>query len=199
MPQHFHNYRSIWAIVPIILLILLIIKNTQKIQAQIFLVGFFSIWLLIFEYFNIYETKFKKRHGYILQDTQNNFKLFVKKQLKTGIPAVIIIDPNKAPNLGWKFFSGFLSIFFPKETFIVKSANNKKTFFITNGIYYIKSTEGWRDHFLYKSEVSLPDKYMTVDIKPEYLKIFNKHHFPKSKELLNLNKALQSDIQGKLR
>ena len=117
--NHFHWNRSIWAIVPIILLISFIIENIQKQKVKLLFCGMFFTWFLIHGYSSALEVKKRKEYIYSQIVIQKQLKLSIAKQLKKDVPVVIYVNTRRYSRNG-RILSGFLSTNFPNQTFIVK-------------------------------------------------------------------------------
>ena len=176
--NHFYWNRSVWAIVPTVLLISFIVGNIQRMKIKILFCGIFFAWFLILGHSSILEIKGWKKYIYSQTKIQKQLRLSIAKQLKKGVPAVIYIDSIKVPN-PWKhkLLAGFLSLHFPKETFIIKNYKTPMKLFIKNGTYYVtyseKEKNDWTDPFYYKSKVKLPKKFITIHVDLKMLKSLN--------------------------
>ena len=170
--NHFYWDRSLWAIIPTVLLISFIIENVQKRKMKLFLYGVFFIWFLIFGYSNLFKIKWEKKRIYSKIKNRKELKLTIQQQLTENISSVVYIDPKEVPHL-WehKLFAGFLSLNFPKKTFIIKHFNEHSQFFIQNGVIFISGKQGqWMDVFNYKSTLEWPERTKTIYINSKILK-----------------------------
>ena len=175
LANHFHLNRSMWAIVPIVLLISFIVGNIQKRKIKLLFCGIFLLWLFIHGYSNILKVKGEKKAFILETEIQKHLETSIAKQLKQGSPAVIYINPAEIQRGYPKLFAAFLSIKFPKETFIIKirKKSHKFTtrFFVKNGTFFKRRNDQWLDEFSYKSQVELPEKTMIIYINPKMLEI----------------------------